>query len=87
MVVDNASGMTLEADTFALSASSGVAVFQPGGTVTGSTMVDNGLVGLVANESEYKRVAGKPQFPSNSQKFHAALQIDIFWGIHVDGAS
>ncbi|HEV3360285.1 MAG TPA: right-handed parallel beta-helix repeat-containing protein [Pseudonocardiaceae bacterium] len=74
MVVDNASGMTLESDTFALSASSGVAVFQRGGTVTGSTMVDNGLVGLVANRADNLKLT-KNTFSGNNQQ-HFALSGD-----------
>ncbi len=74
MVVDNAPGVTLEADTFALSASSGAAVFQPGSTVTGSAMVDNGLVGLVANRADGLRLT-KNTFSGNNQQ-HFALSGD-----------
>jgi poly(beta-D-mannuronate) C5 epimerase len=74
MVVANASGVTLADDTFALSASSGAAVFQPGGTVTGSTLVDNGLVGLVANRADGLKLT-KDTFSANNQQ-HFALSGD-----------
>ncbi len=74
MVVDNASGVTLENDTFAFSASAGAAVFQPGSTVTGSILIDNGLVGLVANRADGLRLTGDT-FSSNNQR-HFALSGD-----------
>jgi hypothetical protein len=74
MVVDNAPGVTLADDTFALSASSGAAVFQPHSTVTGSTLVDNGLVGLVANRADGLRLT-QNTFTANNQQ-HFALSGD-----------
>jgi hypothetical protein len=74
MIVDNAPGVTLAEDTFALSASSGVAVFQPDSTVTGSTAVDNGLVGLLANRADGLRLT-RNTFSANNQQ-HFALSGD-----------
>ncbi|HJP74281.1 MAG TPA: right-handed parallel beta-helix repeat-containing protein [Pseudonocardiaceae bacterium] len=69
MVVDNAPGVTLAEDTFAFSASSGVAIFQPNSTVTGSTMIDNGLVGLVANRADGLRLTKNTVSANNQQHF------------------
>lgn len=74
MVVDNAPGVTLADDTFAFSASSGAAVFQPNSTVTGSTLIDNGLVGLVANRADGLKLT-KNTFSDNNQQ-HFALSGD-----------
>jgi mannuronan 5-epimerase len=74
MVVDNAAGVTLANDTFAFSASAGAAVFQPNSTVTGSTLIDNGLVGLVANRADGLRLT-KDTFSKNNQR-HFALAGD-----------
>jgi parallel beta-helix repeat protein len=74
MIVDNAPGVTLAEDTFAFSASSGAAVFQPNSTVTGNTMIDNGLVGLVANRADGLKLT-KNTFSANNQQ-HFALSGD-----------
>jgi poly(beta-D-mannuronate) C5 epimerase len=71
MVVANAPDVRIENATFAWSASSGAAVFQPGGVVTGSSFVDNGLAGLVANRADRLRLT-KNTFARNNQE-HFAL--------------
>ncbi|SDW33280.1 Protein of unknown function [Amycolatopsis xylanica] len=71
MVVVNAPDVTIENATFAWSASSGAAVFQPGGTVSRSSFVDNGLVGLVANRADNLRLT-ENGFEANNQE-HFAL--------------
>ncbi|HEX3785470.1 MAG TPA: right-handed parallel beta-helix repeat-containing protein [Pseudonocardiaceae bacterium] len=69
MVVDNAAGVTLDNDTFAFSASAGAAVFQPNSTVSDSTLIDNGLVGLVANRADGLRLTGDTFSKNNQQHF------------------
>jgi poly(beta-D-mannuronate) C5 epimerase len=74
MLVVNAPNVTVDNTTFAWSASSGLAVFQPGGTVSGSSFSDNGLVGLVANRADGLRLTGDA-FTANNQE-HFALTGD-----------
>ncbi|WP_158889753.1 right-handed parallel beta-helix repeat-containing protein [Amycolatopsis anabasis] len=69
MVVANAPDVTIENATFAWSASSGAAVYQPGGKVTGSTFTDNGLAGLVANRADGLRVTGSTFSRNNQERF------------------
>ena len=74
MVVANAADVTFADDTFALSASAGLAVFQPNTTLTGSTLDANGLVGLVANRADGLRIT-RNTFNANNQQ-HFALSGD-----------
>jgi hypothetical protein len=74
MVVVNAPDVTIENATFAWSASSGVAVVQPGAKVSGSAFRNNGLVGLVANRADDLRLTGNT-FTANNQE-HFALSGD-----------
>jgi parallel beta-helix repeat protein len=69
MVVVNAPDVTIENATFAWSASSGLAVFQPGGKVTGGAFRNNGLVGLVANRADDLRLTGNSFTANNQERF------------------
>ncbi|PFG96184.1 parallel beta-helix repeat protein [Saccharopolyspora erythraea NRRL 2338] len=69
MVVVNAPSVTLENNTFAASASTGAAVFQPDGTVKGNHFVDNGLVGLMANRADRLRLTGNTFARNNNEHF------------------
>lgn len=69
MVVVNAPEVTIEHATFAWSASSGLAVFQPGGTVRDSTLANNGLVGLVANRAHHLRLTRNTFTGNNQERF------------------
>lgn len=69
MVVVNAPSVTLENNTFAYSASSGAAVFQPGATVAHNTFADNGLVGLVANRADDLELSGNTFTRNNREHF------------------
>jgi parallel beta-helix repeat protein len=52
MVTSNATNITFDRDTFALSAGRGLSIFRPGNVVTNSSFVDNGLNGLHANTAD-----------------------------------
>jgi hypothetical protein len=69
MVVVNAPDVTIENMTFAWSASSGMAVFQPGARVSGSSFRNNGLVGLVANRADGLRLTGNTFAANNQERF------------------
>lgn len=69
MVMVNSPDVRLENSTFGWSASSGAAIFQPGGTVSGSSFVDNGLVGLVANRADDLRMTGNVFARNNQERF------------------
>jgi parallel beta-helix repeat protein len=69
MVVVNAANVTIENSTFAWSASSGVAVFQPGAVLTGNTFTGNGLVGMVANRADDLRMTGNTFSGNNQERF------------------
>lgn len=69
MVVVNAPDVTVERSTFAYSASTGLAVFQPGARVSGSTLTGNGLVGLLANRADRLRVTGSRFTGNNAERF------------------
>lgn len=74
MVVVNAPDVRVERVTFAHSASTGLAVFQPGGKVGGSTFTGNGLVGLLANRADRLRVTGSRFAGNNAEHFAIAGQ-------------
>jgi poly(beta-D-mannuronate) C5 epimerase len=74
MLVVNAPNVTVDNTTFAWSASSGLAVFQPGVQVSASSFSDNGLVGLVANRADRLRLTGNT-FTANNQE-HFSLSGD-----------
>jgi parallel beta-helix repeat protein len=69
MVVVNAPDVTIENVTFAWSASSGLAVFQPKAKVTGGSFRNNGLVGLVANRADDLRLTGNTFTANNQERF------------------
>lgn len=69
MVVVNAADVTVARSTFAHSASTGLAVFQPGGRVVDSTLVGNGLVGLLANRADGLRITGSRFAGNNAERF------------------
>lgn len=69
MVVVNAPDVRVARSMFAHSASTGLAVYQPGVRVTRSTMVDNGLVGLQANEADGLRVTRSTFTGNNAERF------------------
>lgn len=71
MVIVNAGHVRLENDTFAWSASAGAEIVKPGAEIRGSTFVDNGLVGLVANRADDIELTGNA-FRANNQE-HFAL--------------
>ncbi|MEV0084122.1 right-handed parallel beta-helix repeat-containing protein [Saccharopolyspora sp. NPDC050642] len=69
MVVVNAPSVVLENNTFAASASSGAAVFQPDANVIGNQFLDNGLVGLMANRADGLRLASNTFARNNNERF------------------
>jgi poly(beta-D-mannuronate) C5 epimerase len=69
MVVVNAPRVSVERTTFAHSASTGLAVFQPGGRVAGSTFTGNGLLGLQANRADDLRVTSSGFAGNNAERF------------------
>ena len=69
MVVVNAPRVRVEKTTFRYSASTGLAVFQPGGRVVDSIFRDNGLVGLLANRADDLRVTGSRFEGNNAEHF------------------
>ncbi|MGW3469954.1 right-handed parallel beta-helix repeat-containing protein [Saccharopolyspora sp. NPDC000995] len=69
MVVVNAPSVVLENNTFAASASSGAAVFQPDANVIGNQFLDNGLVGLMANRADGLRLVSNTFARNNNEHF------------------
>lgn len=69
MVVVNSRDVTVERATFAHSASTGLAVFQPGGRVSASILTSNGLVGLLANRADGLKVTGSRFTGNNAEHF------------------
>ncbi|MGH3432044.1 MAG: right-handed parallel beta-helix repeat-containing protein [Thermocrispum sp.] len=69
MVVVNAPDVRVERATFRYSASTGLAVFQPGVRVSDSTFTTNGLVGLQANRADRLRVTGSRFDGNNAEHF------------------
>ncbi|MDV6013346.1 right-handed parallel beta-helix repeat-containing protein [Haloechinothrix sp. LS1_15] len=93
MVVVNAPDVTITGSTFAWSASTGLAVFQPGATVAGNHLRDNGLVGLLANRADGLTVAGNTITGNNARHFTltgeaigaAGSKVTRTDGVHVAG--
>ncbi|MBB5158569.1 right-handed parallel beta-helix repeat-containing protein [Saccharopolyspora phatthalungensis] len=69
MVVVNAPAVTLEHNTFAASASTGAAIFQPDANVTHNRFLDNGLVGLVANRADGLKLSANTFARNNNEHF------------------
>ncbi|PKW18279.1 right-handed parallel beta-helix repeat-containing protein [Saccharopolyspora spinosa] len=69
MVVVNAPSVVLENNTFAASASSGAAVFQPDANLSGNQFLDNGLVGLMANRADGLRLVSNTFARNNNEHF------------------
>ncbi|WP_157357555.1 right-handed parallel beta-helix repeat-containing protein [Amycolatopsis nigrescens] len=69
MVVVNAPGVVVENTVFARSASTGLAVYQPGASVRGSTLTGNGLAGLSANRADGLRLEHNTFSANNAERF------------------
>ncbi|SNR52081.1 Right handed beta helix region [Haloechinothrix alba] len=69
MVVVNAPDVTVDSAAFVSSASTGLAVFQPGAIVTGTRLGDNGLVGLLANRADGLVMTGNTVTGNNLRRF------------------
>jgi parallel beta-helix repeat protein len=80
MVIANSSGMTIDSNTFAFSASRGLAVYGTGATVTNNRFASNGYAAFLAHRADGLVFQHNDVRNSNTEHFVAGNPATSSWG-------